>query len=152
MGDYAEARVISQAILALPTRKMIKIQTIVHDFFAGIMAFHSYREGQGDEYLETGKEVFGKMMVWSKCSADNFQNKLLLLEAEQHASLFNINAARVKFEASIRSAQDHGLIHEQGEMIYLPLVTIAQACSLTMDNTHHSQGLPVSFMANFCLA
>lgn len=113
--DYAEARKCSQAILALPHSKMPKINLVFHAFFMGLIAFQMYRDGEGEKHLDEGKKALEKMEVWSRCSTANFINKLLLLEAEHHASMCNIAAAKAAYEASVKSARDHGLVHEQGE-------------------------------------
>jgi len=112
MGDYTKANKCSEAILALP--RVLKIQLVFHTFYTGLIAFEMHRDGGGKEQLAKGKDVLDKMKIWSKCSTSNFDNKLLLLEAECHASMCDIKAAKVAFEASGRSARDHGLIHEQG--------------------------------------
>mmetsp|Transcript_17647 Transcript_17647/g.31915 ORF Transcript_17647/g.31915 Transcript_17647/m.31915 type:complete len:184 (+) Transcript_17647:88-639(+) len=112
--DYTKANKCSEAILALPSSKLLKIQLVFHTFFTGLIAFEMHRDGAGEEQLAKGKDVLDKMKIWSKCSTPNFDNKLLLLEAECHASMCHIKAAKVAFEASGRSARDHGLIHEQG--------------------------------------
>jgi len=49
------------------------------------------------------------------CIISNWaENKVLLLEAEYFASKCNRNSAKEKYEASIKSARDHGFVHEQG--------------------------------------
>ena len=113
--DYAEANKRSKAILALPSSKMLKIHTVFHTFFMGLIAFHTYRDGEGEDYLEKGKEALVKMEVWGNCSAATHTNKLLLLKAEHHASMCNIDAAKAAFQASVRAACDYGLVHEQGK-------------------------------------
>ena len=90
--DYAKANKRSKAILALPSSKMLKIHTVFHTFFMGLIAFHTYRDGEGEDYLEKGKEALVKMEVWGNCSAANHTNKLLLLKAEHHVSMCNIDA------------------------------------------------------------
>lgn len=93
---------------------MIKIQLVFHTYFRGLIAFQVYRDGQGEEWFDEGKKVLDKMEVWAKHSAANFENKLRLLEAEYHASMCNITAAKAAYEASARLSREHGLIHEQG--------------------------------------
>lgn len=93
---------------------MLKISSLFHSFFIGLIAFKTYRDGEGEEHLEEGQKALGKMEIWSSCSTANFINKLLLLQAEHHASTCNIHAAKAAYEASVRSARNHGLVHEQG--------------------------------------
>ena len=73
-----------------------------------------YMDGKGEEYLDEGKQVLNKVKIWNNCALANFQNKLLLLEAYHSASVFDTQTAREGFTASIQSARDHGLVHEQG--------------------------------------
>lgn len=42
------------------------------------------------------------------------ENKLILLEAENYASMCNVVAAKESYELSIKVARDNGYIHEQG--------------------------------------
>lgn len=63
--------------------------------------------------MRNGIEAICKIEFWSKY-ASNFENKLLLLNAEQSASLPNIEQAKVQYAASIKSARDNGRVHEQG--------------------------------------
>ena len=74
-----------------------------------------YMDGKGEEYLDEGKQFLNKVKIWNNCALANFQNKLLLLEAYHSASVFDTQTAREGFTASIQSARDHGLVHEQGD-------------------------------------
>jgi len=114
IGDYDEAYKCSKAISALPISRLLKIQMVCHTFLKGLMAFQTFRDGGGEKWLDEGKQVFNKMERWVKHCPANFANKLLLLEAEHHASMCNIIAAKAAYEASVRSARDNCLVHEQG--------------------------------------
>lgn len=113
MGDYPVAISCSQQILALPNSKMPKIQGVFHSFFMGLIHFQTYRDGEGESYMDEGKKAMEKMHTWVKHSPATYENKLHLIKAEYHASSANIQAARAAYEASVRSARDHGLVHEQ---------------------------------------
>ncbi len=111
-----------------------------------------FRDGGGEEHLDEGKKVLDKMKAWSKCSDTNFNNKLLLLEAEYHASMCDIKAAKVAFEASVRSARDHGLVQEQGEQppVYDSLARYAFTYFRIL-HAMHSKVLHASSTGSSCL-
>ena len=113
-GDYPAARKWSEEASALPSYKMPKIQLIYHTFYHGLMAFQSYREGEGEEFLDEGKKVLSKMEQWAKNSKVIFESKLYLIEAEHYASLCHIVAAKESYELSAETARNHGLFHEVG--------------------------------------
>ena len=59
--------------------------------------------------------MMGRMGKWAKISTASmavFENKWLLLKAEHSASIQNSIEAEQLYKASIKSAQDHGNIHE----------------------------------------
>lgn len=60
------------------------------------------------------------------------ENKLLLLEAELFASQCNREAALKKYEASIKSARDHGFVHEQGLAYEVSFVMLSLLSSILM--------------------
>ena len=131
---------------------MPKIHLVFDAFFMGLIAFKMYRDGEGEEHLDKGKKALDKMKILSNCSTANFGNKLLLLEAEHQASMCNIHAANVAFEESVRSARDHGLVHEQGEhnsMNGTPNFRVL--ANFRIFNSFHQKVLHVSCMVNSCL-
>lgn len=64
--------------------------------------------------MRNGIESISKIECWFQHAPSNCENKLLLLNAEQNASLPNVEEARVQYIASIKSARDNGRVHEQG--------------------------------------
>jgi len=113
MGDFVMALESVKLISALPSSKMPKLQTIYYTFYRGIVSYRLFREGNGEHFLTEGDEILRTVQAWrQKC--EHVENKLLLLEAECFASRCNRNLAQEKYEASIRSARDHGFVHEQG--------------------------------------
>jgi len=80
-----------------------------HTFFGGLVSFQLYRTLGGNDRLNKGREMLDQMRKWAHVAP--LENKRLLLEAE-HAASINSDDARQLFEASIKSAQDHGNIHE----------------------------------------
>ncbi len=101
-------------LLSLPSSKRPKLISIYFYFFRGLIAFHKYREKNSEEQLRIGIDAICKLEFWFQYAPSNFENKLLLLNAEQNASLPNIHEAKTQYEASIKSARDNGRVHEQG--------------------------------------
>ncbi|KAL7469599.1 hypothetical protein ACHAXS_009844 [Conticribra weissflogii] len=113
-GDYHSAESYSKMILSLPSSKRPKLMSIFFTFFRGLLAFQWYRGKQSQEQLEYGIEAICKIEMWGQHAPSNFENKLLLLKAEQSASVPNIGEAKALYEESIKSARDNGRVHEQG--------------------------------------
>jgi len=113
-GDFGKAATHSKEASSFPTSKTPKIQLIYHYFYHGLMAFHLYRDGEGESYLKEGKDMLEKFIIWNKHSPKTFGNKVLLLEAEYLASLFNRNRALEKYDMSIKASRDSGFVQEEG--------------------------------------
>ena len=114
MGEYDEAVEASDSAMSYPCSKMPKVELPHHMFYRGIVAFQLYREGKGENWLEIGNEIQEQVEIWVKNSKPIFENKLILLKAEQFASMCYVAAARESYELSIKVARDNGYIHEQG--------------------------------------
>ncbi len=91
--------------------------SIFFTFFRGLLAFQWYRGKQSQEQLEYGIEAICNIEIWGQHAPSNFENKLLLLKAEQSASVPNIGEAKAIYEESIKSTCDNGRVHEQ-ELAY----------------------------------
>jgi len=113
-GNYEAAEESSQlASMIMPASKMPTIYLIFHNFFRALTLFNLYRKHGGEERLTGGKEMVDKMEEWANISMAVFGNKLLLLKAEYSASICDeFDQTRKFYEGSIKSAQDHGNIHE----------------------------------------
>lgn len=86
---------------------------IIFDFYAGLTACHFGRKTQ-DECWKTKVENVCNMI--ERClshSKWNFENKFLLLKAEYHNTKRETNKAATCYEASVISARNHKLIHEE---------------------------------------
>ena len=93
------------------------VNIIVGVFIDGLIAFYYARKRRSDEnrWTEIGNGVLALMEVWAKEGSDwNFSNKLFLLQAECFFLRGDERAALQKYNASIKSAQDHRFIHEEG--------------------------------------
>ena len=113
-GDYAKAEEIYEVILSFSTSQAPRMLTIQGTFLRGLISFQLYRDGQGEEWQSKGKTLLDKMEPWLQKSKSLFENKVLLLRAEHLASIPNISDAIEMYNASIKSARDHGHIHEEG--------------------------------------
>ena len=92
--------------------KMPTIYLIYHIFFRGLILFQLYRIFGDEQRLKDGKEMMDRMEGWALVSSAVFENKWLLLKAEFMASIDESDQALKNYEGSIKSAQDHGNIHE----------------------------------------
>ena len=63
--------------------------------------------------MEKGETVLEKIKLWSIHSSWNFENKMLLLEAEKMHTLGDFDNAASLYERSVRSAREHKFIHEE---------------------------------------
>ena len=113
-GDYLAAEEYSNMASAiLPAAKMPTIYLIYHTFFRGLVLFGlSRQEGNKSRRLEEGKKALAEMEKWSNLSMPVFENKWRLLMA-CHATCTQKHDEALKwYGASIKLAQEHGLIHE----------------------------------------
>jgi tetratricopeptide (TPR) repeat protein len=85
-------------------------------FYQGISAFHLARlqDDKSRKWKAIGKNALSKYQTWVKYSDWNWENKMLLLEAESHACEGEVEMARSKYQASVDSAQKHRFVHEEG--------------------------------------
>lgn len=90
---------------------------LIGNFFEGLAYFQLARQSDCKEsakWIERGLSALTKMRGWSEHSLWNWENKMLLLEAE---SLYtqNISSARAEsfYDDAIRSAHAHKFIHEE---------------------------------------
>lgn len=113
-GDYQKANDFYDVASSLPSFKNPKVWTVVSQCYRGILAFHLYTEGKGQEWLDEGREMLQKFELLGEVSTDVHENKRLLLQAEFHACSGEVGKAKELFEASIKSAGDLEFIHEQG--------------------------------------
>jgi len=92
------------------------VNIIVGVFIDGLIAFYYARKRRYDEtrWTEIGIGVLNLMEVWAKASDWNFSNKLFLLRAECFFLRGDERAALQMYNASIKAAQDHRFIHEEG--------------------------------------
>jgi len=86
---------------------------IYNIFYEALISLHFMRVTDEDGYLARGQIALQQMKEWSAHSDWNFQNKLLLIEAEWHYTRKDFNRAAVCYEASAEAAREHRFIHEE---------------------------------------
>ena len=85
-------------------------------FFEGLACFQLARQTNNDEgtkWMERGESILVRMKLWSQHSTWNFENKMLLLEAEKMHTLGIFDRAATFYDGAIRSAREHKFIHEE---------------------------------------
>lgn len=86
---------------------------IYNVFYEALINFHFMRLRGEDCYFVRGETALRQMKEWSTHSDWNFQNKLLLVEAEWHYTKKDLNRAAACYEASANAAREHRFIHEE---------------------------------------
>ena len=84
-------------------------------FFAGLASFHFARErtDEVEKWMTIGNSILDKMEVWNNHILWNFENKMLLLQAEKEFCVGHTASAEALYEKSIKAAHDHKFIHEE---------------------------------------
>eukprot|EP00986_Skeletonema_menzelii_P013758 scaffold8352_cov76-Skeletonema_menzelii.AAC.1 len=97
-------------------RQSVRIADLFQTFYQGVSAFRLARlkDKKAREWVDVGKKAISQYQTWVKYSDWNWENKLLLLEAESHACEGELEMAKSKFRASIDSAKRHRFVHEEG--------------------------------------
>jgi len=99
------------------SRTMMPLIDAYHAFYEGLTAFHFARHSADDEpnkWFQIGEKALSSFKTWATHSTWNWENKLLLLEAEWHFSKGEMEKAEVKYNLAIESARRHRFIHEEG--------------------------------------
>lgn len=91
---------------------------VFHALYEGLTAFHLARcstdKAEKLELMGLGEKSVDRYKVWQEHSTWNFENKLLLLQAECHRCRGENDDAESKYLAAIESAQRHRFLHEEG--------------------------------------
>ena len=92
-------------------------------FFEGLASFllarHSRNKLESDNDIESanmierGHSVLAKMKCWSEHSLWNWENKMLLLQAESFYTNGDFDRAGPLYDSAIRSAREHKFVHEE---------------------------------------
>ncbi|KAL3800186.1 hypothetical protein HJC23_001107 [Cyclotella cryptica] len=122
-------------------RNQNRFLDVYHSFYEGMTAFQLARKTVNRNAIEVGHLAISLFQEWVKHSTWNFQNKLLLLQAELQFFEGNKEGAIEKYQAAIKTAQESGFIHEGGlafellGSLYLHYGDVDQA-KLQMNNAH----------------
>eukprot|EP01082_Thalassiosira_pseudonana_P010602 g9555.t1 g9555 contig37:239603-242777(+) len=98
-------------------RMVMRFSDVYHVFYEGLLAFRFLRCSSGEtrsKWMDLAQESLTAYRTWVKHSAWNFENKLLLLEAEHLFTRGETEAAKELYEESIVSARKHRFVHEEG--------------------------------------
>jgi hypothetical protein len=91
-------------------------QFLMGYFFEGLTSFLLARRSSGDtstKWIERGDSMLTRMRSWSEHSKWNWENEMLLLEAESMYTKGEFDRAESLFDSAIRSAHEHKFIHEE---------------------------------------
>ncbi|KAL7453012.1 hypothetical protein ACHAWC_004717 [Mediolabrus comicus] len=124
LKQYTEAGELAELYRSQDRAKAsTRFLDIFHTFYEGLAAFHlAYSSTDPDnkiKWMGTGESSIDRFKVWQKHSTWNFENKLLLLQAEYHRCQGEDEDAESKFQAAIESAKLHRFVHEEGLAIEL---------------------------------
>ena len=92
---------------------VVHLATAYREFYSGLIAFHWFRETLDRYWINIGNSAMAKMESWSSQCSWNFSNKLILLQAESHYALGEIQIAAEKYSQAIESARKHRFVHEE---------------------------------------
>ncbi|EED86502.1 THAPSDRAFT_264653, partial [Thalassiosira pseudonana CCMP1335] len=93
----------------------MRFSDVYHALYEGLSAFCLARSSVDEpKWMVLGENAIATYRSWVKHSSWNFENKLLLLEAERFFAKGEIEAAKEKYETSIESARRHRFVHEEG--------------------------------------
>jgi len=113
--NYNYAKDMTKKYAALVGNESLRFQTIFYVFYEGLLAFRLARtEADREHWRLIGQKSINTYQTWVKHSEWNFENKLLLLEAESHFSNCEYESAEKTYLASIDSARRHKFVHEEG--------------------------------------
>lgn len=83
-------------------------------FINGIVSYQIYRTTRSSSWEDRARKCKGDIELWAEPgSLFNFQNKVLLLEAEENYSRGNIERAKVLYKDSIQAARCNKLINDE---------------------------------------
>ena len=86
-------------------------------FFEGLASFllarQTARDSERSRWIEKGEKVLTKIRYWSEHSSWNWEDKMVLLEAEKLYTMGKIDQAALLYEKAIRLAQDHKFMNDE---------------------------------------
>ena len=86
-------------------------------FFEGLASFLLARQttnnSERSRWIEKGENVLTKIRYWSEHSSWNWEDKMVLLEAEKMFTIGNCDQAALLYERAIRLAHEHKFINDE---------------------------------------
>ena len=85
-------------------------------FVEGLASFLLARQTKDSErtrWIEKGENVLTKIRYWSEHSSWNWEDKMVLLEAEKMYTMGNFDQAALLYERAIRLAHDHKFMNDE---------------------------------------
>ncbi|MBL0171168.1 MAG: GAF domain-containing protein [Gemmatimonadaceae bacterium] len=115
LGEYETAAVTGEQTDALIDRVLGQIQCSEHYFYFGLSAaaMVRMRPAERSKWVRVVNKCRRKLAKWTTTCAENFEDRMLLLDAESQA-LKNPESALGKFDEAIASAERHGFTHNAG--------------------------------------
>ena len=98
------------------SHNLLNLHLLIGYFFEGLASFQLARQtcaSESEKWIVRGQSVLKKMRCWSEHSQWNWENKMLLLDAERLFTIGEFNKAGSIYENAIRSAREHKFVHEE---------------------------------------
>ena len=93
---------------------LLKTHFVIGYFFEGLASFQLARLNKGTAaWLERGHTAMESLRLWSNYSSWNWENKFLLLDAENKYTEGDFVVAESLYDSAILSAHAHKFIHEE---------------------------------------
>lgn len=98
------------------SRKLMRFLDVYVEFFEGLSALQlaQRRDNHEQKWIQTAERAISSFKTWENHCSWNYENKLLLLEAEMLRAKGQVGSAEEKYKTSIASAQKHRFDHEAG--------------------------------------
>jgi len=112
-----EAETVAQQYLEFFERHdsaLLNFINIYRYFYGGLIALGRFRKNGGQFWMDIGERSISQFEAWNTECEWNFQNKLLLLQAELHFTKNEVTEAEHTYNLAISSSKDHRFVHEQG--------------------------------------
>jgi hypothetical protein len=108
--EYTSVVEVATKYRSAKAKRVVDIYRVI---YGGLASLVLAQDTQQDEFRQIGESAVETMSAWKEHSVWNFENKLMLLQAELHALNNDFNMARSAFQASVESARAHNFIHEE---------------------------------------
>jgi len=102
-----------QDFIDLHAGGIIKRISIIRTFYSGLVAFQCFRETNDRYWMDQGMKAIKVMEIWTNECNWNFENKMLLLNAEYHFSIGDFDKATEGYHLSLISSRKHRFLCEE---------------------------------------